>query len=305
MAYDVKVDVSPVYELISSFMIYTTRKWVNNLDVGQEWVEEIEACFAPAQKERFAEAAKFPFSDYDVLYVWALERDGTDEVPRFLNELAEITVEALLGRTKSYIPTVTNDNIVRIRDSYVPLLKTWNQLYFGKTEPQLNPLLKEDALEKNTLLQKMDIAALIEYASGGLVLEPLKPISQVVLTPSIHFRPINTYVFYENVLFIQYPLDLPEIDEDEPPMVLKRLTRALAEPQRLRLLRYVADEPKSIQELLKDLGEPKERLMHDLMRLRVAGLLRIHLLAQDTEKFSIRPDGAAELQMFLETYIRL
>lgn len=85
----------------------------------------------------------------------------------------------------------------------------------------------------------------------------------------------------------------------------KRLTRALAKPERLRLLRYVADEPKSIYEMLHDLNESKEDLMHDLMRLRVAGLLRIHLVDQDIEKFSIRPDGAAELQIFLESYIRL
>lgn len=305
MAYDVKVDYSPVYELISSFMIYTSRKWVNNLDVGPEWIEEIAARLTPEQQQRFAEAAGFPFTDYDVLFVWALERQAADEVSRFLNELAETDVESLLQQTKSYIPTVSNDTIVRIRDSYIPLLKAWDQLYFGKMEAQFLPLLEEDAAEKNTLLQKMDTDALIEYASGGLVLEPLKPITQVVLTPSIHFRPINTYVFYENVLFIQYPLDIPEVDEDEPPVVLQRLTRALAKPQRLRLLRYVADEPKSIQEMLEDLNQPKDQLMHDMMQLRVAGLLRIHLLAQNNEKFSIRPDGAAELQMFLESYIRL
>lgn len=305
MAYDVKVDHSLVYELISSFMIYTTQKWVNNLDVGPEWIAEIDARLTPEERRQFAEAAKFPFADYDVLYVWALERNIAGEVSKFLNEVAELPVDTLYHRTKSYIPAVNNDTIERIRSSYIPLLNCWQRLYFGPNENQFLPLLEEDAAEKHTLLQKMDTDALIEYASGGLVLEPLKPITQVVLTPSIHFRPINTYVFYENVLFIQYPLDIPELDEDEPPMVLKRLTRALAEPQRLRLLRYVADEPKSMQEMLTDLGEPKEQLMHDLMRLRVAGLLRIHLLAQDTEKFSIRPDGAAELQMFLESYIRL
>ncbi|MEG6589780.1 ArsR family transcriptional regulator [Paenibacillus barengoltzii] len=305
MAYDVKVDHSLVYELISSFMIYTTHKWVNNLDVGLEWIAEVDTRLTPEERHQFVEAAKYPFTDYDVLYVWALERKGAIDIPQFLNDIAESSVESLYDRTKTYIPTVNSETIARIQSNYIPLLKCWHRLYMSTIEHQFLPLLEEDAAEKHTLLQKMDTDALIEYASGGLVLEPLKPISLVVLTPSIHFRPINTYVFYENVLFIQYPLDIPELDEDEPPMVLKRLTRALAEPQRLRLLRYVADEPKSMQDMLKDLGEPKDQLMHDLMRLRVAGLLRIHLLAQDTEKFSIRPDGAAELQMFLESYIRL
>ncbi|WP_018752811.1 hypothetical protein [Paenibacillus sanguinis] len=305
MAYDVKVDVSPVYELISSFMIYTTRKWVSSLDVGAEWFADIEERLTQEQRQQFAEAAKLPLTDYDVLFAWTLGRQDADEIASFLHELAEADAETLYARTNAYIPSVTNDTIARIRSSYVPLLKVWDQLYFRQIEGRLVGLLQEDFDEKNTLLQKMDADALIEYASGGLVLEPLKPITEVVLCPSIHFRPINTYVFYEGVLFIQYPLDLPELDENEPPMVLKRLTRALAEPQRLRLLRCVADKPKSMQEIMQDMGQPQEQLLHDLLLLRVAGLLRIHLLAQNTEKFSIRPDGAAELQIFLESYIRL
>lgn len=305
MAYDVKVDVSPVYELISSFMIYTTRKWVSSLDVGAEWIADIEQRLTQEQRQQFAEAAELPLTDYDVLFSWTLSRQDTDEIASFLNELAEADARTLYARTNSYISSVTNDTIARIRNSYIPLLKVWNQLYFHQVEERLEALLQEDFDEKNTLLQKMDPDALIEYASGGLVLEPLKPITEVVLCPSIHFRPINTYVFYEGVLFIQYPLDLPELDEDEPPMVLKRLTRALAEPRRLRLLRCVADKPKFMQEILQDLGQPREQLLHDLLLLRVAGLLQTHLLAQNKEKFSIRPDGAAELQMFLESYIRL
>lgn len=45
--------------------------------------------------------------------------------------------------------------------------------------------------------------------------------------------------------------------------------------------------------------------MSDMMILRVAGLLRIHIGRYHKEKFSIRPDGAADLQVFLESYIGL
>ncbi|MNJ35275.1 hypothetical protein D3C77_300060 [compost metagenome] len=201
---------------------------------------------------------------------------------------------------------MTTVEIQRIRSSYIPLLRKWNELYFKEITLHYASLLEEDAAEKATLLDKMDSEALVEYASGGLVLEPGLPIERVVLVPSIHFRPINTYGFYSDVLFIQYPIDIPELDEDEPPTCLLRLTRALVRPERLRLLRYVADEPKSLQEMVDHLNESEDKLMHHLMRLRVAGLLRVHLVdSNDTEKFSIRPDGAAELQMFLESYIRL
>lgn len=304
MSYDVKIDVSPVYELLSSFIIYTTRKWVNNLDVGQEWIESIEARIGETERKRFEEAAELPFSDYDLLYALILERNEDANIEHFLNDLGNSPENVLLDKLKPYIPNVNNDDIVRLK-SYAPLLTLWNKEYFRHIENQYVTLLEEDAEEKMALVQKMEPESLVEYASGGVVLDPGLPINKVVLLPSIHFRPINTYCFYDRTLLIQYPLDLPELDEDEPPVCLLRLTRALVEPERLRLLRYLADQPKSLQELVNELRESDETLMHHLMRLRVAGLLCVHLVDRDTEKFSIRPDGASELQMFLESYIRL
>ncbi|WP_110932733.1 ArsR/SmtB family transcription factor [Paenibacillus bouchesdurhonensis] len=304
MAYNVKVDVSPIYELISSFLVFTTRKWVNNLDVGMEWLEDISSRLNLDAQQAFTAAAKFPFSDYDVLYAWAIDRPSRN-VAAFLDDLEKTANDILYHSSKSYIPDMTTEEVERIRSSYIPLLRKWNALYFMDVAPQYSPLLEEDAAEKATLLHKMDPEALVEYASGGIVLEPGLPIEQVVLVPSVHFRPINTYCFYSGALLIQYPIDIPELDEDEPPTCLLRLTRALANPERLRLLRYVANEPKSLQEMINNLNESEDKLMHHLMRLRVAGLLRVHLVDAKTEKFTIRPDGAAELQMFLESYIRL
>lgn len=307
MSYHVKIDVSPVYELLSSFIIYTARKWVNNLEIGSDWIEDIEARMNPEHAPLFAEAANQPFSDYDVLYLWIMERkDSAMDVQAFLDELSGISVPELTDLTSKYLPEIDPGQVERIRSIYTPLLGIWNELYFQEISEEYSQLLEEDAEEKRTLLEKMEPEALIEYASGGLVLDPFLPIQRVVLLPSLHFRPINTYAFYHQVLLIQYPIDMPELDEDEPPICLQRLTRAVAKPERLRLLRYVASgEPKSLVEMSVSLGQNKELLQHDLMRLRVAGLLRVHLVEKDTEKFSIRPDGVAELPMFLESYIQL
>ncbi|MNW49986.1 hypothetical protein D3C74_274230 [compost metagenome] len=305
MTYDVKIDVSPVYELISSFMIYTTRKWVNNLEVGSEWMDQIQPLINEKTRHSFAEAAALPFTDYDILYALAIERNSSNRIEDFINDLEEQDEVTLLHKINPYIDTVSGEDVARLKKYYVPLLRTWYDLYFKPLCGHYEGLLQEDAAEKQLLLHKMDSEALIEYASGGLVLESHLPIEQVILLPSIHFRPINTYNFYHRTLLIQYPIDIPELDEDEPPTYLVRLTRALAKPERLRLLRYIADQPKSLQEIIHDLNETEDQLKHHLMRLRVAGLLRVHLIEADTEKYSIRPDGASELQMFLESYIRL
>lgn len=304
MKYKVSIDVSMVYELLGSFMIYATRKWTDNLDIGKQLITEMDERLSQHVRVQFSGARSWPLADYDVLYALIMLRGEHQEIPDFLGWIESSPVEELHGLLQPHLPSLTRDETSRIRENYTPLMKLWYEHYFSEVEPELYHLLEEDAEEKRMLLPKMDDENLIEYASSGVILDNV-PQENVVLFPGTHFRPINTYCFYDNVLLLQYPIDIPEEDEDEPPVVLLRMTEALADPERLRLLRYIADEPKAVSEMASELGQPYEQLMHHLMILRAAGLLRSHLKSENNERFSLRPDGAAELQMFLETYIRL
>lgn len=286
-------------------MVYISKKWVDNLDMGPEWVHEVEQRLDPDVRSTLAAAVAWPFSDYDVLYVWAVQRLNGDTIEAFLEQLLQSTDIELFEMALPYLPTLAIVDSRRIRDDYVPVLKLWYEHYFKEIEDEITPLIEEDALEKKALLSKMDPENLIEYASGGLVIEDIPGLNTVVLFPTVHNRPINTYCFYTGMLLIQYPVDVPEEIEDEPPMCLTRMTYALSNPKRLRLLRYVADQPKSLMDMKNELDQPVDTLMHHLMILRVAGLLRIHLGEHSNDKFSIRTEGAAELQIFLESYIRL
>ncbi|MEK3735373.1 MULTISPECIES: ArsR/SmtB family transcription factor [Paenibacillus] len=304
MTYKVHIDVSTVYELVSSFMVYATRKWTDNLDIGKQLITRMDACLPQPVRVQMGEARFWPLADYDVLYAIVMLRGEHDEIPDFLHWLETSSSDELHRLLAEHISWLTADETNRIRTSYTPLLKLWHEHYFAEVESDLRPLLQEDAEEKQLLLTKMDPENLIEYASSGVILDHV-PQTNVTLFPGTHFRPINTYCFYDNLILLQYPIDIPEEDEDEPPVVLLRMTEALADPERLKLLRYIADEPKAVSEMAVELGQPYETLMHHLMILRAAGLLRSHLKSENNERFSLRPDGASELQMFLENYIRL
>ncbi|WP_438350906.1 ArsR/SmtB family transcription factor [Paenibacillus sp. FA6] len=305
MNYKVNVDVSSIYELMASFMVYTSKKWTDNMDMGPDWVQQVDNQLSSSVRTTLAPASSWPFSDFDVLYIWIIHRQTGDDVDPFLEHLHHCSDDSLFNIASPYLPNLSLDETRRIRDDYGPLLKLWYLHYFKTIEHEIKPLLEEDALEKKTLLTKMDPENLIEYASGGLIVEDMQDLETVVLFPTVHNRPINTFCFYTNMLLIQYPVDVPEDNEDEPPMCLTRMTHALADHNRLRLLRFVADQPKSLADMHRDLNQPMETLMHHLMILRVAGFLRIHLSDRNNDKFSIRPDGVAELRMFLESYIQL
>lgn len=305
MSYELKIDVSPVYELLDSFMLYVTRKWVSNLDIGHEWVRDLDNRIPPQQVLALRQAADWPFSDYDVLYAWAYSRGPASKVTQFLDELEACSPTDCFLRSTPFFPDFTLDECIRIKSGYVPLLRLWYEQYFRHVEHKMLALLIEDAAEKKMLESKMDPEALIEFASGGVVLEDIPDLKTVVLLPTVHNRPLNTYCFYTTLMIIQYPVEVPTDNEEEPPLVLLRMTKALSDPTRLRLLRYLADEPKTLWEIQSDLHQSSEMLMHHLLTLRVAGLLRIHLSGEGNERFSIRTDGASELQMFLESYIRI
>lgn len=74
MKYELEIDVSPVYELLDSFMLYVTKKWISNLEIGTDWVRDVDGRFPPMQLAALKQAAEWPFDDYDVLYAWAYSR---------------------------------------------------------------------------------------------------------------------------------------------------------------------------------------------------------------------------------------
>jgi len=305
MEYELKIDVSPVYELIDSFMLYVTRKWISNLDIGPDWIRDIDSRIPPQKVTTLLQAAEWPIDDYDVLYACAYTGGPSANVLQFLDAMESAPAEEWYQRLQPLFNHFTIEDWSRIKSSYSPLLRLWYEQYFRHVENKILPLLIEDASEKKLLQSKMEPVALIEYASGGVVIEDIPELRTIVLLPTVHNRPINTYCFYKNMMLIQYPVDVPVENEEEPPTELLRMTKALSDPNRIKLLRYVAHEPKSLWEMQSELNQSGDILMHHLMMLRVAGLLRIHLREEENERFSIRPDGAAELQMFLESYIRL
>jgi len=305
MSYQVKIDVSPIYDLLGSFMVYVTKKWIRDIDLGTEWIREIDNTLSHGVRLAILEASSWPFDDYDALYAWASCRQPERSVEHFLEHLEHTSESSMWDEIHPIMPSLSLNDSIRIQRSYALLLKLWYEHYFHQIEGQIMPLITEDGEEKIGLLDKMEPEALIEYASGGLVVSPMPGLHTVILFPTVHNRPINTYCFYDGVLLIQYPVDVPEEGEEDPPNMLLRLTRALSDPERLRMLRYIGGEPRSLQEMAHDLLQPQETLMHHLMMLRVAGLLRIHLGREDIDRFSLRQDGVSELQLFLESYIRI
>jgi len=87
----------------------------------------------------------------------------------------------------------------------------------------------------------------------------------VLLVPQYHYRPWNLYALFAELKVYEYPVDaLPTAPEDPPPALL-RLTRALADENRLRILRFLAGGRRSFTEVVHDSAHSLLLLINDIL----------------------------------------
>ena len=103
----------------------------------------------------------------------------------------------------------------------------------------------------------------------------------------------------------QYATDALPPGPDEPPPGLRRMTHALSDDTRLRLLRFLATGPQSFSAIVAWAGIPKSTVHYHLVALRAAGLVRIHDRSRGNDTFSLRPSALAALHHNLATFLQI
>lgn len=300
MSFRVHFDHSPVYELILSFMIYSRRKWTRNLDIGNAWLKTVDETASPKFR---TDSGKFGEDTFDYLFLLTYLSPDNKEIPKFLQWLEAQSpgqlYELLSSQTAGSLPSDLGETM----EEAGRLLSLWNEMYFSRVDRQWLEIAGSDAAQRQASHSVSDPMKLIEAATGGVVPEA-DGLLDIVLAPVVHFRPLNTYALYKTLGIILYPVDPPE-PGDNPPVQLMRVTRALSDESRIRILRYLAPAPRSFTEVVAHTKLSKGTIHHHMMALRAAGLIRTHINRgqQSHERFSIRPDGVSEFTALLRDYV--
>ena len=86
-----------------------------------------------------------------------------------------------------------------------------------------------------------------------------------------------------------------------PPGGMVRFHKALGDEKRLRMLKFLATETATLQELADRFGLPKSTAHHHLAILRAAGLVRV---TSDYDRtYSVRRDVLPEAARLIEAYL--
>jgi DNA-binding transcriptional ArsR family regulator len=176
----------------------------------------------------------------------------------------------------------------------VAALSTFADEVLAPHERAIGRALALEATAKRTLASSLSPGELISAAAGGYVYEPEPELTRVVLVPHLAAAPWLLLCQHDDARIICYSID-PEAGDAEQTVVHRALkvTRALADEQRLRIVRRLASGDATAAELAQAAGVTKSTTHHHLAQLRDAGIVVLHGNARGYS-YSLSATGLAD-----------
>ena len=186
-------------------------------------------------------------------------------------------------------------------------MQEYYQVFFVEEETRIRPALLTGLEHAKELANQMSLEGMIEELSHGVRFSPLDNTLEYILAPSYWSSP---FIFYSRIQPGKMMLLFGARSEFEsivpgtaPPPQLVSALKALADPTRLRILHFLAEQAISSSELARLLRLRLPTVIHHLRILRLAGLVQITVGA--TEKhYGARLELLDGIQTSLTNFIK-
>ncbi|MBP9501322.1 MAG: winged helix-turn-helix transcriptional regulator [Candidatus Promineofilum sp.] len=187
-------------------------------------------------------------------------------------------------------PELTAETILSAYECYY-------EVFFIEEEARILPALEAGLARAQKLAKQHERwETLLEEISQGVRVGKDWERKRLILAPSYWGTPLAIMAEFEpdNLMFMfgARPENESLIPGDLVPDALYQALKALADATRLRILRYLSEEPQTPAELARKLRLRPPTVIHHLDALRLARLVIVTL---DTEgkRYAIRPDAVA------------
>ena len=186
---------------------------------------------------------------------------------------------------------------------YLSALQSYYQAFFAEEEKRIAPVLRNGLAHAQELAGRLSLADLLVELTQGVHFEaPFKESSLILVpgywnTPFVIFPKISPDTLL--VLFGVRPLDMSLVPGEQLPDTLLLVLKAMADPTRLTIMRYLSEESLTPSELARRLRLRPPTVTHHLGALRLAGLVHLSLDAAGEKRY------AARLEAIQSTYTHL
>lgn len=190
-------------------------------------------------------------------------------------------------------------------DRLVGVLRDF-RLVYEQLAADFAAVTERAARDTRPMVKGTDPERVIERLTNGLDYRIGPGVSRLVLVPSVVLRPWAVLDQYEDVLMVVFPVpeEYIDADPDAPPGWVVKFHKALADEKRLRILRRLADQPSTLDELAEMLDVSKSTVHHHVGLLRSAGLARVSVdSVSGTKTYAIRPAALSGAYEALEQYL--
>lgn len=176
-------------------------------------------------------------------------------------------------------------NPARFGEHYLEALQAYQEVFFAEEEKRIQPALEAAVSHGQALAQKLSAADLLIELSQGVRLAEDLITQKLVLAPSFWASPLIILQGLDDAVeifvFGGRPPDVSLVPGETVPDTLLRSLKAMADPTRLRILRYLAEKPLTPTALANKLRLRAPTVVHHLNELRLAGLVYLSLEAPE------------------------
>jgi DNA-binding transcriptional ArsR family regulator len=192
-------------------------------------------------------------------------------------------------------------------EKYFQALQSYQEVFFAEEEKRIRPALEKALDNAQKLAEEVSFNDLLEELSRGITFEESFDVEEIVFVPSFWNSPLITFekVSDERMLFLfgaRSPEDSLVPGEIVPDDLLLAL-KALADPTRLRILRFLTMERMTPAELSRRLRLRAPTVTHHLHALRLAGLVRFSLKGKNERLYAARPEAVTSTYAALKSYM--
>lgn len=225
----------------------------------------------------------------------------------------ETILEHTLGTERRYNPRYLESlyhiwsDPVAFGEIHLVALQSYVDNFFAEEEHRILPALKQALSYAQMRAGTLSLPLLLEELTSGVRLTDLESAEMVTLAPSFWTAPlmVSNRLDPNNIiiLFGARPDNMAIIPGDPVPDSLIRGLKAMADPTRLRILRFLAQSPQTPSQLSRALRLRPPTVNHHLNELRIAGMVQTTVSHEGERQYATRYDGVDALHDLLNRYL--
>ena len=189
-------------------------------------------------------------------------------------------------------------------------LQVYYDVFFKEEEARIMEPLEARVAEAKALAKKLPLADLLNELSQGLRFEfdKTREMEELVMIPSFWTTPLSMFVPFSKdhkrwlFMFGGRPDGVSLVPGEVVPELLYQMLKALADPTRLRILRYLSEEPLTPAELARRLRLRPPTVIHHLDALRLARLVHV-TLSMHGRRYEARHEAIKTVCSMLDNFL--